>query len=119
MMNLISGQVMQIGCIAFGVDLMFGAINGGTFPLTNMVVKAGTGIFSTIIYTGTSIVINAAGPLYGSLILLSSGLFATEYFGITNFKQDLNDYYSSLFNAVEVEYAKNLAGVTENLSYDI
>ena len=118
-MNLISGQVMQIGCIAFGVDLMFGIINRGTFPLTNMVVKAGTGIFSTIFYTGPSVVINEAGPVYGSLILLGAGLFTTEYLQITNFKQDLNDYYSSLFNAVEVEYAKNLAGVTENLSYDI
>ncbi len=38
-MNAIAGPVMQIGCIAFGVDLMFGTINGETFPLTNMVAK--------------------------------------------------------------------------------
>ncbi len=66
-----------------------------------------------------SIVINVAGPVYGSLILVGAGLFTTEYLQITNLKQSFNDYYSSLFSAAEVEYAKNLAGVNENLSYDI
>lgn len=119
MMNAIAGPVIQIGYIVFGVDLMFGAINGGTFPLTNMAVKTVTGACSAVVYTVPSIVINVAGPVYRILILLSSGLFATEYFGITDFKQNLNDYYSSLFNAAEVEDDKNLAGITENLSYDI
>jgi hypothetical protein len=128
-MNAIAGPVMQIGCIAFGVDLMFGVINGGTFPLTNTVVKVGTGAISTVVYTGASVVINVAGPVYGSLILAGAGLFATEYLGITDFKQglqniieekvqDINDYYSSFFNISEVENTESLAGVTETY-YDI